>query len=56
MSISKQILPVVFLIIMSDLLARTYVFVPLGSIALLHLHVHIPPQVCVSTSFLLFDA
>jgi hypothetical protein len=45
-------LSVLFLTIMSGLLTRTYLFVPLHSMILLYLHVHIPPWMCVSTSYL----
>jgi hypothetical protein len=43
MSISSHILSVLFLIIVSGLLARTYLFVPLDSIVLLYFYVHILP-------------
>jgi len=45
---------VLFLITVSDLLARTSLFESLDSIVSLYLHVYIPPEVYVNTSFLLF--
>jgi len=54
--LSISIFYVLFLIVMSSLLARTSLFVCTpNSIVMLYLHVHILPKVCVSTSFLLFQ-